>query len=181
MPRTPALGRQSEADSGACQPASLAKSVHYRSGERPSPKGRWRVVSKDICCWFLPLHYVHTQEHIPHTQVHIYSLNFRHIVFDMVTVICIIHLDFFILTTANIDLLFHPLPPVTMAPLWFCLLNFFSYKILHYVRSSGKCKSKPPWTVTSHLWKWLSLNSEGIRSLTSLWREENPCTLNVGM
>lgn len=77
----------------------------------------------------------------------------------MVIVICITHLDFFTLTTARciLWLSFPSSPtPSNYGSNLFLFVEFFSHKILHYVRSSGKCKSKPPWTTTSHLLEWLS-------------------------
>ena len=47
---------------------------------------------------------------------------------------------------------------------------------LHW--SSGKCKSKPQWDITSHLSEWLT--SKSLQMLARKWRKGNTCTLLVG-
>lgn len=127
---------------GACQAASVAKSVSYRSSERPSQKTRWRVISKDIWCWFLPpQHMMCMHKNIHLTHMHTRILLILDITLSLWYASTLFH-------TSNCKGGYRPwcsLPsPGNHGSTLLLFSAFFSWKILHYVRSSGKCKSKPP-------------------------------------
>ena len=54
-------------------------------------------------------------------------------------------------------------------------------EVCQHHQSSGKCKSKPQWTIPSHLLGWLLSKDKQSQALARMWKKGNPGASMLGM